>query len=257
MDPEKTAPFELGSGDDACLLLHGFTGSPWDVRPLGERLAERGYYVRAIRLPGHGSTPLAMAQVTHRDWEQAAEEALFSLQHFRHVFLGGLSMGALLALLLAARHHERVHGVAALAPAMRFREPRMKLLERLQRWPVLELVKPFVEKTGTDIEDPDARAEAPILPSFPVVRLRDVFHLQRSAREALPLVRSPVLIAAADRDRVVLPEGARELARGLVSAPAVRFIRLTEGAHIVTRDRARELVAAEVGEFFERIRAGR
>ena len=39
MDPEKTAPFELGSGDDACLLLHGFTGSPWDLRPLGERLA--------------------------------------------------------------------------------------------------------------------------------------------------------------------------------------------------------------------------
>src|SRR5688572_17767016 len=59
MDPEKTAPFELGSGDDACLLLHGFTGSPWDMRPLGERLSERGYAVRAIRLPGHGSTPLA------------------------------------------------------------------------------------------------------------------------------------------------------------------------------------------------------
>ena len=89
MDPEKTAPFELGSGDDACLLLHGFTGSPWDMRPLGERLAARGLFVRAIRLPGHGSTPLAMAQVSHRDWEQASEDALLSLSGFRNVFVAG------------------------------------------------------------------------------------------------------------------------------------------------------------------------
>lgn len=256
MDPEKTAPFELGSGDDACLLLHGFTGSPWDMRPLGERLAERGYAVRAIRLPGHGSTPLAMAQVSHRDWEQAAEEALLSLHHHRHVFLCGLSMGSLLSLLLAARYPERVHGVAALAPALRFRERRMRVIEQLSRWPVLELVKPFVDKTSTDIEDPAIRAQAPILPAFPVALLRDVFHLQRAAREALPLVRSPVFIAMADRDRVVHLEGARELARGLVNAPAVRFIRVSEGAHVMTRDRARELVAAEVGDFFERIRTG-
>src|SRR4029450_3115001 len=103
MHPEKTAPFELGRGEDACLLLHGFTGSPWDVRPLGERLAARGLYVRAIRLPGHGSTPLPSAQASHRDWEQAAEDALLSLSTSRHVFVAGLSVGALLAVVLAAR----------------------------------------------------------------------------------------------------------------------------------------------------------
>ena len=42
MDPQKTAPFTLGKGEDACLLVHGFTGSPWDLRPLGEALAARG-----------------------------------------------------------------------------------------------------------------------------------------------------------------------------------------------------------------------
>jgi carboxylesterase len=256
MDPEKTAPFELGSGEDACLLLHGFTGSPWDVRPLGEQLAARGLFVRAIRLPGHGSTPEAMATVSHRDWEQAAEDALLSLSSYRHVFVAGLSVGALLALVLAARHTEQVHAVGLMAPPLRFRSAQIRMLERLQRWPVWELVKPYVEKKGTDIEDPAVRALAPILPSFPTARLRDVFTMQRLAREALPLVQAPAFVAVADRDNVVDQAGARELVRGLVRAPAVRFIRLTEGAHIIPRDKGGALLAVELGEFFDRVRNG-
>ena len=256
MDPEKTAPFELGSGEDACLLLHGFTGSPWDMRPLGERLAARGLFVRAIRLPGHGSTPLAMAQVSHRDWEQAAEEALLGLSSHRHVFVAGLSVGALLAVVMAARHQDRVHGLGLMAPPMRFRSPLNRVLQRLQRWPVWELAKPYVEKRGTDIEDPAVRALAPILPSFPSARLRDVFMMQKLAREALPLVQAPAFVAVADRDHVVDLAGARELVRGLTRSPTVRFIRLTEGAHILPRDRCGELLAVEMGEFFDRVRNG-
>ena len=254
MDPEKTAPFELGSGEDACLLLHGFTGSPWDVRPLGEHLAARGLHVRAIRLPGHGATPLAMAQVSHRDWEQAAEDALLSLSSFRHVFVAGLSVGALLALVRAARHQDRVHGLGLMAPPLRFRSAQMRALERLQRWPLWELLKPYVEKQNTDIEDPEVRAQAPILREFPTARLRDVFVMQKLARAALALVEAPVFVAVADRDNVVDPQGARELVRGLIRAPAVRFIRLTEGAHILPRDRGGPLLSAEMGEFFDRVR---
>src|SRR2546430_6543846 len=102
MDPEKTRPFELGPSDasaDACLLLHGFTGSPWDMRPLGDALAARGFRVKGVRLPGHGGEPEAMAGVSARDWEEACETALDSLASTPRVFVAGLSMGALLALL--------------------------------------------------------------------------------------------------------------------------------------------------------------
>src|SRR5215468_6389272 len=121
LDEGKTAPFELPGDRGACLLLHGFTGSPWDVRPLGEALAQRGYRVRAIRLPGHGTTPEAMAGVSHRDWEAAAESALLSLSGARHTFIAGLSVGALLAVLLAARYPERITGLALIAPALRLK----------------------------------------------------------------------------------------------------------------------------------------
>src|SRR4051812_25583135 len=231
MDPEKTAPFELGSGDDACLLLHGFTGSPWDVRPLGERLAARGMFVRAIRLPGHGSTPEAMAAVSHRDWEQAAEDALRSLASYRNVFVAGLSVGALLAVVLAARHQERVNALGLMAPALRFLGRGVRLLERFQRWPVWELVKPRVEKSSTDIEDKAVRAQAPILPWFPIARLRDVFTLQKLARESLPLVQAPVFVAVAGRGNGGGQAGAPALGRGPGKGPSLPLLPPPEGAH--------------------------
>lgn len=254
MDSQKTAPFELGHGDDACLLIHGFTGSPWDLRPLGEELARRGYYVRAPRLPGHGSSPEAMLQVSRRDWEQATEDSLLSLRNFRQVFVAGLSMGALLGLLLAARHPERVHGLALMAPPVRFREPRLNLLRAFRRLPLLELLKPMLPKAGTDIEDPQARDEAPVLPAFPSARLHDLWAVQDQARAAVPQVKSPVLIVVAEKDHVVDPRGARELARELTGAPLVRFIKLREGYHILPRDLDRALLVEEVGTFFDRLR---
>src|SRR5215470_18932258 len=115
LDEEKTAPFEMPGIRPACLLIHGFTGTPWDVRPLGEALARAGHAVRAVRLPGHGTTPRAMLEATAPDWLLACDEALAELPGPR-VAVAGLSLGALLALVLAARHPRRVAAVAAMAP---------------------------------------------------------------------------------------------------------------------------------------------
>lgn len=256
MDPLKTAPFDLGGGEDACLLLHGFTGSPWDVRPLGEALAARGLRAVAPRLPGHGTTPQALLHVTWRDWQAAAEHALDSLRgHHRSIFVAGLSMGSLLALGLAARHPDTVRALALVAPALRFRGPRMFLIRQLARTPLLEWASPWVRKTATDLSDPAALAEAPILPAFPVARLRDLCTLQDLAVRDVPRVRCPALVAVAEQDHVVDPEGGRWLARRLKASPAVRFLSLRHGFHIIPRDTAGPLLAAEVGGFLEQWRS--
>lgn len=254
MDTWKTAPFELGSGDDACLLLHGFTGSPWEVRPLGEALAGRGLYVKAPRLPGHGTTPEALLHVDWRDWEEAAWQALWTLRDRRHVFVAGLSMGALLGLRLAARQPERVRGLALIAPAIHFTGWKMRLLERWRRNPLLRWVKPWVGKVSTDICDPMARAEAPILPAFPMARLDCLFNLQAAARADVPRVRSPTLVAVAEQDHVVDPQGGRWLERQLIGAPRVYYLALREGFHIIPRDTGGPRLASEVGDFIDRLR---
>lgn len=253
MDSKKTAPFEIGDGPDACLLIHGFTGSPWDMRPLGELLGARGYHVRGICLPGHGSTPEALERVTYRDWEAATADALRRLRGFRRIYVGGLSMGALLAILISAERRAPPHALALIAPAMRFRGPHLWALRALRDFPILDLLRPYISKTGTDIEDPISRADAPILAGFPSARLHDVWTLQDRARAALPAIRVPVLIAVALQDHVVSIKGAREIARGLSHAQRVEWLELRQGFHIIPRDRELSTLADKLVAFFEEV----
>src|SRR5438552_15796444 len=88
-------PFALGDGPDACLLLHGLTGSPAEMRPVGEALAGAGFRAIGPVLPGHGTTPVDLYGVTRGDVIRAAESALLSLRGERRICLCGLSMGRL------------------------------------------------------------------------------------------------------------------------------------------------------------------
>ena len=254
MDPALTAPFELGVGPGACLLLHGFTGTPWDVRPLGEALAAGGFRVRGLRLPGHGTTPAAMLEAGVEDWLLACEEGLAGFREPR-VAVVGLSMGALLALVLGARHPERVQAVACLAPAVRFRDALTRGL-RLARPLSLAVarLRPWVHKSATDLLDKEARADAPVLAAWPLRRLRDLWAVQDMAWRSARKVRAPVLLAVARHDRVVDNRGARALARRLRRAQSVRFIELDKGAHIMPRDEGRLLLQQEVLGFLRRAR---
>jgi carboxylesterase len=255
LDPARTAPFLSGPGlndtDAAVLVLHGFTGSPWDVRPLGDSLAQRGFHVHGPRLPGHGTVPEDLLWVTWRDWGDAAEQALKELDGFRHVFIAGLSMGGLLGLILAARRPERVKGLALLAPAVKVQQPIGKVLQHLRHLQLPLLRMRWLEKGATDIEDEEALFKAPVLARYPLARLFDLFTLQDVMRESLPLVRAPSLVVAARKDRVIDLKSVEALHRSL---PQSRLLLLQRGRHIIPRDRDRALACSEVAEFFDGLR---
>lgn len=258
MDEVKTASFTLGpSSADATaavLLIHGFTGSPWEVRPLGEALAARNFYVRGIRLPGHGVDPEAMAWVTWKSWEDAARAALAAISGFRHVYVAGLSMGALLGMLLAAAEPEKVRGLALVAPVWKLRPWDGRILTRLRFLPLPRWTGYWVKKTGSDIDDADARADNPVLPRYPLARLWDLFTIQEHARAALPKVRCPSLVAAARHDHVVDYPSLVKLSKTL---PRSTLLTLQNGFHIVPRDKDRAVLADAVASFFDGLSTSR
>jgi carboxylesterase len=108
------APFSLGEGQRGVLLVHGFTGSPFEVRLLGEDLARRGFAVEGPLLAGHRATTREMRRAGWHDWLRTASEAFDRLRARvgqRRIAVAGLSMGALLTLELARSRR------AACAPA--------------------------------------------------------------------------------------------------------------------------------------------
>ena len=87
----------------AVLLVHGFNGSPNNFNDLPDRLAAAGWRVRAMLLPGHGTTPYAFEQTTPDDLRAAVTATLRELRREHDaVALLGHSMGGALAVLAAA-----------------------------------------------------------------------------------------------------------------------------------------------------------
>ena len=93
-------------GNEAgCLILHGFTGTPQNVRPLADYLARRGLTVWVPRIAGHGPTVQALDAPGPGAWPGPAEQA---------VFIAGISPGGTCTLELARRHPD-LAGVAVTA----------------------------------------------------------------------------------------------------------------------------------------------
>ena len=85
----------------AFLLLHGLTDSPYSMRSIGEHLAERGFEVVGLRLPGHGTAPSGLLTFRIEDMRAAVRLAARDLQARvgpdRPLFIGGYSTGGALA----------------------------------------------------------------------------------------------------------------------------------------------------------------
>ena len=100
-------PFFYPSGEVGCLLIHGLTGTPFEMRELGEYLSAQGYTVSGPRLAGHGTTDWRdLANTKWQDWYQTVVDAYSDLAaRCRQVYLVGLSAGGALALYHCAIYH--------------------------------------------------------------------------------------------------------------------------------------------------------
>jgi carboxylesterase len=245
-----TRSFSLSGGRVGCLLLHGFTGTPHEMRYLGDHLAALGYSVCGVRLAGHATSVEDFATHTWQDWYASAAEGLRQLrQHAAVTIVVGQSMGALLALKMAADFADTVAALVLLAPAVRLANPwlpwigpflpvLLPLLPRRWRW---------VEKGTSDIADPLARAMSPNYRSVPLAAVIQLLRLQRQARRAAAGVQQPVLIVHARQDHTCPVDNVTRLQQWLPRPPRVHL--LDDSYHVITVDVEKKLVASLVAGF--------
>ena len=104
-------------GDTGILLIHGLTGTPTEMRHFGRQLARKGFTVACPQLAGHCDSVATLKASTWQDWYRSVDDAFEALAaECKQVFVAGLSMGALLCLLLAAHKKERLAGMSLLSP---------------------------------------------------------------------------------------------------------------------------------------------
>ena len=246
-DPGAVAPWQLGSGSRGVLLLHGFAGTPPELRGLGEHLAPLGFRCRAPALAGHALSPGDLATTGWRDWLSSAEEELALLRTETAVTaVCGQSMGGTLALLLAARNPD-VAAVATLAAPVHVRSaaaPLLPVMQHVVRW--------HYPRSEVDLYRREGVEELHSYGKRSTHAIHEFFQLLRHTADSLALVRQPVLLLHGARDSVVDQSNVGRIARRLVSAHAVETHLYPRSGHALSVDVDREDAFARVASWFER-----
>lgn len=243
-------PFELAGDDRGVLCIHGFTGTPHDVRFLGESLTQRGMSVSGIALPGHATRIEDLEPITRADWTDAVTAAYDALAaRCRRVAVVGQSMGGLLALHLATRRP--VAAVASLAAPL-WLEGIARIVARSATRGVLRGRVRFLPKLGgPDVRDADERRINPSYRAFPARALGELLELMELVDAALPDVRAPLLVLHGRQDHTAPVASAHRIA-ARAAAGELRLRILPRSYHLIANDVERTVVAAEVGHFLER-----
>lgn len=236
------SPFFFEGGSTGCLLVHGFSGSPPEMRPMGESLAAQGLTVLGVRLAGHGTSPEDMARTTWHNWVASAEEGLSKLQgRCSRVFAAGLSMGGLIVLHLAAHHP--LAGVVTMSTPAYIADRRFRFLPLIL--PFVRWITPGME---SDLTDPEAENRYFAYKRLPTRCVVSFGHLLRLVRRELPRIRIPVLVMQGRCDRTIPADSARIIFDGLGTADK-ELVWFENSGHCMTVDSEREAVWGRVYEF--------
>lgn len=233
LDPSE---FYLEGGPVGVMLIHGFTGSPPEIRLIADYLNQRGLTVSAPLLPGHGTSMEDLDQRKWQEWTQTIENEFTNLKrNCQVVFAGGLSLGSLLSLYLAA-HNNEVDGIMAYSPAIKVSDWRASLI------PVLKYIMPNLPKGEDFVTDPDALAQNWSYDGLPLHAAHEIMRLSKEVRRSLDQVNCPVLIVQGALDPAIAPDCAQIVNDG-VSSKEKEVLLLNNSGHLVTIDSEWETVA--------------
>ena len=260
-----------GCGRIGVLLVHGLTGTPNEMKLVGKGLNRAGLTVYGMQLAGHCGDEQDLIKTSWQDWYHTVEIAAQKLrEQVDHVFVAGLSMGAVLSLKLAADQPQLIEGVGVYGPTFRYDGwsiPRYaRYLNFLLIWfKNLGIFKNWFQ-SGVFTEQPpyglkDERLRARVVASMfsgdsasaglagnPWPALAEMLTLSHIVRKQLPQVTSPCLIMHASEDDIADISNSL-LVKNNVNAPT-KMVLLNDSYHLITIDREYKTVIEESVQFF-------
>lgn len=275
--PEKHGFFLKGDNGATVILIHGLTGTPNEMRYLANSLNRSGYSVLAPRLANHLEPIHILKNTKWTDIYKALREVLVTGELAKSegpVFTAGLSMGALLALLLADEFNDRIAGVSCLAPTLFYdgwNAPISKYLLPLASGTFIkhffyfkeeppygiknETVQKRIHKYYNSANLDDAKNIMQYgYPYFPVTLLCQLRSLVKHLSKRLPHMRTPAQMIQARDDDVASVKNSKYI-YDHIGSDVKELILLYDSYHVITADQERDIVAEKVEKFYTAARS--
>jgi carboxylesterase len=237
----------LRKGDNAiaCLLLHGFTGSPAEMEGLANFLRAQGCAVAVPTLPGHATQPDDLRHISYQQWLATSEQAIAELrQKYATIFVIGQSMGGSLALHLAA--HYQFTGLVTLAAALR-----LPLSVEIASYVLAPFVPVRYKRNGSDVRDGNGKAQLRNYDHYPMSAVRQLMRLLRQVRAELSSVTTPILAIHSPSDHVVPFDNLGLLLRKIKS-PVREPMVVENSYHVLTVDYDRAIIFKRIWDFINK-----
>ncbi len=255
-------------GETAVLLIHGLTGTPAEMKHFGRVMSRKGLTVACPELAGHCATIEALQATKWQDWYQSIETAFDALRdEYEQVFIAGLSMGALIALLVASKRKTQVAGVILLSTTFfydgwnvswfkqKFLLP-IALYTPLKHFLHWEETAPYgikCERTramvAAVLENKDSKAADKIgYFKTPATVILESTRLIKAARNCLAEVTTPALIVHSTEDDMASLENAYYVEKNIASKH-VETMYIDDTYHVLTLDKRKDDIALRVVSF--------
>ena len=230
----SSEPFRYdGASNSTCYIIHGYTGSTFEMHGLGKFLASNGFTAVGELLPGHGTSVKDCNSKSYRDWIDAVEKGYDQLaREFQEVFVIGFSMGCTLAFHLALTRN--VPGLVIMAPAMyKFKSRKVYFSPIVCHFKEYE-VKRF--KTTSDDQLPKFGYSV-----YPLKAGREVLKLTFRIRRQLHKVMAPAIVMHSTAD-ISAPYENGPRVYDAVGSEDKQFITFNRSTHMLMYDRDKEAV---------------
>lgn len=211
-----------------CLLLHGFTGAPYEVEPLGRYLTQKGWETHIPTLAGHGGDIRKLKPVHRYEWIRSAEQAAVHLtEQYGSYDLVGFSMSGLIAAYLANRFP--VRRLVLLNAAVYYVSPRRFAVNFAEQY----------RKRQTPMVLRKKKTPLPAIIQF----MRLVHELKPEFKDA----QTPTLIIQGGKDPIVHPRSARYIYQKMNSPRELSYF--PDSRHMICLEPDAEKVFRKVENF--------
>ncbi|OJX41420.1 MAG: hypothetical protein BGO78_01430 [Chloroflexi bacterium 44-23] len=237
--------FLEGRSSVLVILIHGFTATTVEVRPLAEALFSQGFSISAPLLPGHNTTPEDLNSKKWQDWTDAVIDVfkIYSGQ-YKHIFIAGESMGGLIALYLASKYPQ-FKGLLLYSPAIRIKNLRFSGMIRI--------FKKFIRKKNYGSDDGVKPGELPwkgyrVNPTSAVFQL---YKLQKVVEKRLGLIDLPTVIFQGKLDTTIDASGAKFILDE-ISSQNKELVLLENSGHCVILEKEHKYAFEKSIEFINK-----